>query len=190
MKTNLELPKYMHSNIKKYHFIVVVFLLISTTSLWAQVSAGMNVRLRLGIISLLDIEPNNTPITLNYTAPSEAGNPLMSAPNTTKWLNYTSALEAADPARTISVVIDQTIAGIDLQLLTSNATGGGGTLGTPAGLITLSTAPIFLITGIRGAYTGDGAGNGHQLTYSLSVNDYSAIVSSTQNIIVTYTISN
>lgn len=190
MKTKLELPKFMNKSNKKYYFIVVVFLLIGTTSLWAQTSAGRNVKLQLAIISLLDIEPNNTPITLNYTAPTEAGNPIISTPNTTKWLNYTSALEAIDPARTISVVIDQVIAGIDLQLLTSNAMGGGGTLGNPVGLITLSTAPIVLITGIRGAYTGDGASNGHQLTYSLSVNDYSAIVSSTQNIIVTYTISN
>jgi len=180
----------MNRSNKKYHFIAVVFFLISAASLWAQTEGGRNVKLQLAIISLLDIEPNNTPITLNYTAPSEAGNPLMSTPDNTKWLNYTSALRAADPARTISAVLDQTIAGIDLQLLTSIAAGGGGILGTPDGLITLSTAPTVLINGIRGAYTGDGAGNGHQLTYSLVINDYSAIVSSTQNIIVTYTISN
>jgi len=70
--------------------------------------------------------------------------------------------------------------------------GGNGVLGNPSTTTStvLSTTPLVLISGIRGAFTGDGAMSGHQLTYSLGIDDYTAIVANTQTITVTYTISN
>ena len=169
-----------------------MLLLIGAPPLWAQLEAGRNIRVRLAVLALIDIEPNNSPITLNFTGPTEAGNPIQSTTDNTKWLNYSSALSSTDSARTISAAVDQTIAGIDLEVMTSIAMGGNGVLGTPFAPTStvLSTTPLALINGIRGAFTGDGAMSGHQLTYSLDINDYTAIVANTQNITVTYTISN
>jgi hypothetical protein len=42
----------------------------------------------------------------------------------------------------------------------------------PAGILTLNNSPQTIISGIKGAYTGDGINNGYKLTYSLEIYDY------------------
>lgn len=190
MKNNLKLRENMYKPKKRYYFIAMMLLLIGAPPLWAQVDeASRNVRFRLGVVSLLDIEPDNTAIALSFTAPIEAGNPIISTTDNTKWLNYTSAVIGSQ-TRNISVAVDQTIDGIDLQLLASSGTGGDGALGNPGSSITLVPTSQTLISSIGGAYTGNGVGRGHQLTYSLDIDDYTTIVSNTQNITVIFTISN
>jgi hypothetical protein len=48
---------------------------------------------------------------------------------------------------------------------------GKGKLGSPSGILTLSSTPQTIVSGIGGAYTGDG-NNGYKLTYSLEIYDY------------------
>jgi len=122
-------------------------------------------------VALVDIEPAATKnITLGFTAPTEAGQPLVAnAANTTLWLNYSSIKSVADPTRNVSVILNAVIPGIDIHVTAAAATGsGGGTLGTPAAQLTLSATDQTIISGIGSAYTGNGANNGHNLTYSLA----------------------
>ncbi|MBK1898268.1 hypothetical protein [Chryseobacterium paridis] len=122
-------------------------------------------------VALVDIEPAATKnITLGFTAPTEAGQPIIAAAsNTTLWLNYSSIKSVADPTRNVSVKLNALIPGIDIHVTAAAATGSGaGTLGTPSAQLTLSAADQTIISGIGSAYTGNGANNGHNLTYALA----------------------
>ncbi|WP_210150551.1 hypothetical protein [Chryseobacterium scophthalmum] len=122
-------------------------------------------------VALVDIEPAATKnITLGFTAPTEAGNPVVpNTANSTLWLNYSSIKSVADPTRNVSVSVNAIIPGIDIHVTAAAATGsGGGTLGTPAAQLTLSATDQTIISGIGSAFTGNGANNGHNLTYALA----------------------
>ncbi|ANF51030.1 hypothetical protein A0O34_11130 [Chryseobacterium glaciei] len=122
-------------------------------------------------VALVDIEPAATKnITLGFTAPTEAGLPITAtATNNALWLNYSSIKSVADATRNVSVKVNAIIPGIDIRVTAAAATGaGGGTLGTPSAQLTLSAADQTIVSGIGSAYTGDGANNGHNLTYALA----------------------
>lgn len=171
-------------------FCFVCMLGIGTT-LWAQTSGSRNVNLNLQEIALLDIEPNTSTLNFSFTAPSEAGNTLTTpSANTTKWLNYTSAVRVGN-TRNVTAHIDATLPGVAIKIQAGAvAAGGGGALGVSAGQVTLSTTPVNIITGIGGAYTGNGTNRGHQLTISLEVSDFSELSQTTNEVItITYTIT-
>ncbi|SDQ86607.1 hypothetical protein SAMN05421664_2896 [Chryseobacterium soldanellicola] len=122
-------------------------------------------------VALVDIEPAASKnITLGFTAPTEAGLPITpTGTNNTLWLNYSSIKSVTDATRNVSVRLNALIPGIDIRVTAATATGaGGGTLGTPSAQLTLSAADQTIISGIGSAYTGDGANNGHNLTYALA----------------------
>ncbi len=167
-----------------------VFILGIGTTLRAQTSGSRNVNLNLQEIALLDIEPTGT-LNFSFTAPSEAGNTLTTpSANTTKWLNYTSAVTVGN-TRNVTAHIDAALPGVAIKIQAGTvAAGGGGTLGVSAGQVTLSTSPVNIITGIGGAYTGNGTNRGHQLTISLEVSDFSELSQTTNEVItITYTIT-
>ncbi|PWN69812.1 hypothetical protein C1631_007260 [Chryseobacterium phosphatilyticum] len=150
-----------------------------------------NITFSLPVVTLMDIEPAGN-ITLNFTAPTEAGNALGNpTPNTSKWVNYTSAIASGGLSRRITASVSQLISGINIRVQAAAASGsGGGTLGTPAAQVTLTTSPVTIISGIGGAYTGNGANNGHRLTISLVPGTYanlSAQANTTVSIIYTIT---
>jgi hypothetical protein len=169
-------------------FIFMV-LLISGRALMAQTSGSGNITLTLPTVALLDIHPAGN-ISMNFSAPTEAGNPLGNpTSNNTKWLNYTSAVSVGN-TRIITASVNQMIPGINIRLQAGAAAGsGGGARGTSAGLVTLITTPATIISGIGGAFTGDGTNNGHQLTLSLVPGTYANIIAQSYSVIITYTIS-
>ncbi|PRD54662.1 hypothetical protein [Sphingobacterium gobiense] len=151
-------------------------------------------------VAIVDIEPAAAKnITMGFTAPTEAGLPLLGpADNSTLWLNYSSIRSTADDSRTVSVRLDAEIPGIDINVTAAAAAGAGdGTLGTPAAQLTLTAADQVIISGIGSAYTGDGVSNGHNLTYALAfggstggTSNYEDLVAAaTVEATVTYTIS-
>jgi hypothetical protein len=145
----------------------------------------------LPTVTLMDIEPTGN-FTLNFTAPTEAGNALGNpTPNTSKWVNYTSAIAPGGLTRKITASVNKVIAGVNIRLQAAAATGaGGGTLGTSAGLVTLTTTPVTIISGIGGAFTGNGANNGHNLTISLTTNTYANLIAQANTaIVIVYTIT-
>lgn len=150
-----------------------------------------NVNLTLPVVTLMDIEPAGN-ITLNFTAPTEAGNPLANpTPNTSKWINYTSAIASGGLTRRITAYVNNAlIPGVDIRLQAAVASGaGGGVLGTPSAQITLTRTPITIISGIGGAYTGNGVNNGHRLTISLIPNTYGLIAQTNTTVTIVYTIT-
>lgn len=170
----------------KEYIICLIFCLMPITILSQTLIA-----VTLPIVTLLDIEPAGT-FTLNFTAPTEAGQALTApAANTTKWVNYTSAIASGGLTRRVTASINQTIPGININVQAAAASGaGGGTLGTSSGLVTLSTTAATIITGIGGAFTGTGANNGHRLTISLVVSSYANLSARTNTpVIITYTIT-
>ncbi len=156
-----------------YAFATSFVALALSTNLHAQDTNTDNHTITISVpeVALVDIEPAATKnITLGFTAPTEAGNPVIAnAANSTLWLNYSSIKSVADPTRNVSVRLNAIIPGIDIHVTAAAATGaGGGTLGTPAAQLTLSAADQTIISGIGSAYTGNGANNGHNLTYALA----------------------
>lgn len=175
----------------RYQFLIHCSFLFLSFSSAGQSSGSRTVSITLPTIAILDIHPKGN-ITLNFTAPTEAGSPLTNPSNNSKWLNYTSAITAGGSSRSISASINNTIPGMNIRLQASAAMGlGGGIRGTSAGLVTLTTTPTTFISGIGGAYTGDGVNNGHQLTISVvPSSSYGSISAQTStSIVVTYTIS-
>lgn len=151
-------------------------------------------------VALADIEPAaNKNITLGFTAPTEAGLPIVAnGTNNTLWLNYSSIKSTSDATRNVSVRLNAVVPGIDITVTAAAATGSGaGTLGTPSAQLILSASDQTIISGIGSAYTGDGANNGHNLTYALAPGSGSGTVAnyadleatSTSVATVTYTIS-
>ncbi|MEJ5050741.1 hypothetical protein WH221_12970 [Chryseobacterium culicis] len=149
-----------------------LFALALSGNLSAQDLATDNHTVTISIpeVALVDIEPAATKnITLGFTAPTEAGNPILpSAANTTLWLNYSSIKSVADPTRNVSVKMNAIIPGVDLRVTAAAPTGGAGTLGASAGLVILTANDQNIVLDIGSAYTGNGANNGHNLTYALA----------------------
>jgi len=173
--------------------LLLSILSISDVTLFAQTTGSKNVSFALPEISFVDIEPSGS-LSLSLIAPNEAGNPIVApAANKSKWLNYTSAIQTGGGTKHITASISSKIPGFDIKLSAAAASGsGGGTLGTSTGQITLSTTAQTIISGIGGAYTGDGTNNGHQLTISIVpiVSSYSLIkAQSNTQVQITYTIS-
>ena len=83
------------------------------------------------------------------------------------------------------------IPGVNIRLQAAAASGaGGGTLGTPSAQVTLTTTPVTIISGIGGAYTGNGANNGHRLTISLVPGTYANLFAQTNTTVtIVYTIT-
>ncbi|WP_228460133.1 hypothetical protein [Chryseobacterium sediminis] len=166
-------------------------LLLVSFILSGMIYSQTTVTMTLPTVTLMDIEPTGN-FTLNFTPPTEAGNALGNpTPNTSKWVNYTSAIAPGGLTRKITASVNKVIAGVNIRLQAAAASGaGGGTLGTSAGQVTLTTTPVTIISGIGGAYTGNGANNGHNLTISLTTNTYANLIAQANTaIVIVYTIT-
>ena len=149
-------------------------------------------------VALVDIEPSGSKdISLTFTHSTEAGDPLTApAANTSLWLNYSSIKDAENVTRTVSVKIGALFPGVDIKVLAAADAGNGdGTMGTVAGLLTLTTTDQTIISGIGSCYTATGVSNGHNLSYTMvggttGAASYADFTSVTQSAVtVTYTIS-
>ncbi|CAH0222771.1 hypothetical protein [Chryseobacterium sp. Bi04] len=170
--------------------IILIVSFILSGPVYSQ-TANSTVTIALPVVTLMDVEPTGN-ITLNFTAPTEAGNALGNpTPNTSKWINYTSAITPAGLTRRITASVNKVIDGVNIRLQAAAASGaGGGTLGTSSGQVVLTTTPVTVISGIGGAYTGNGANNGHRLTISLVPNNYANVLTQANTAItIVYTIT-
>jgi len=157
---------------KKLIYIICCFCAISS---FGQSQGIANATFNLFEVAMLDLEPDNSTVTLSL-ATNEAGEKAaIVTSNNKKWLNFSSAVSSTEAARSISVKIDggQVPSGLFLKLSTSNVMGiGKGLRGTPAAEVTLNNTSQTIVSNIRGAYTGNGIGNGYELTYNLEIFDY------------------
>ena len=171
-------------------------ILVSNSNAAAQDTNTDNHTIAITIpeVAILDLEATaGKNITMNFTAPTEAGLPIVAASNNSAiWLNYSSIKSVVDATRKVSVKIDAAIAGVTLKVTAAAYAGNGaGTTGTPSTQLTLTATEQDIISGIGSAYTGTGISNGHQLTYNLTAEDanYANLSASANTVIVTYTIS-
>lgn len=181
---------------KTYKILSALFLLAVFGKVYAQDTRTdfHTIGITIPTVAIVDIEPALAKnITMAFTAPIEAGLPIVApANNASLWLNYSYIPTTSTKTAKVSVKMDAVVPGLDVRVLAATATGtnGGGTLGTSAGsAITLTAADQQIISAIGASYTGDGAANGHNLTYSLNATNYTGLFASTPSVIVTYTIS-
>ncbi|MBN2775542.1 MAG: hypothetical protein JXR31_14900 [Prolixibacteraceae bacterium] len=183
---------------KKVLLITVIVFLAASLNVKAQSDTNEDshsISIQIPEVALLDLE-GSTSITLAPTAPTEAGNPLdfSSATNSNIWVNY-SSIVATGLTRSVSAAITtgSVPAGLTLKVTAGSFSGSGqGNTGSPASQITLSSSSQNVLTGIGSCYTGNGASNGHNLTYVLALDpsqDYEDIVQGNTSITVKYTLS-
>jgi hypothetical protein len=173
--------------------VILAFMLLILTQSKAQFidDNQINVGVALPFISIMDIEPNNSAISLELQASNEAGNFIKSAELlNAKWLNISSAVRLNE-RKNIYVQIEygSVPSGTTLKMQASNANGGSGVLGSSNGKITLGSAPQILINNVGGAFTGNGVGQGYALSYFLEVTNVADLdfnSSSTLGIIFTF----
>ncbi|HKI90250.1 MAG TPA: hypothetical protein VKA38_14575 [Draconibacterium sp.] len=177
--------------------IILTTVLFVSNYAYSQWDSGqINVHLSLPEVTLVDIEPGlNNSINFSVSPALNGGDSptIQNTSNETLWINYTSALPDGQNTRSINAEISQGTLpeGISLYLEASPFSGtGDGQLGISAGKTELTNAPSPIITDIGSCYTGDGVSNGHQLTFSIQISDYSKIYAAdNQNYVVLYTIT-
>jgi hypothetical protein len=168
---------------------LILLLILFSPCVFSQTTAPVGVSITMPSVALFDIEPNNTGFTLNFSAPTDAGNGGISTTNNSKWLNFTSAVVSGS-TRSISAQISGTMpSGLNLRLVTGNYVGSGaGALGSPVSPLNLTTSQQTIIDNIGGAYTGNGSSNGYNLSFSLVISDYSLIRSQSATLTIIYTL--
>ncbi len=191
---------YLYIDSKKEYrmlFLLAALLTVETMSSAQQSGTGYLVfNVNIPEVALLDIEPDgNTDISLEVAPPGQAGEApvLTNSSNNSLWLNYTNSRLENGPFRKVNVQLHGSLSpGIIIRLKASPGSGlcGNGMFGIPNDEIVLSNTPQTLISGIGGAFTGDGAGCGHRLNFSFSISE-SELLQYTQNNIVqlTYTLA-
>lgn len=163
---------------------------------FAQNISSADVSFSIPEVALIDIEPSvNNTINFEVVAPPESGDePVVSnSTNEDLWLNYTSAQAHVGSGRSISAMLSENVPdGISLYVRASKYSGIGD--GVKAGKQTkakkLTQNPVTIVRNIKNFYTGNGVGNGHQLTFTMEITDIEAINStSNANFVVTYTLT-
>lgn len=170
-------------------FLLSLIFLFQINAVFGQTSS-VGVSFSNRSVALLDIEPDRNSINLSLTAPTEAGSMVNNtASNSTKWINFSSAVTPGQTRR-ISAQISGTMPnGLSILLNTGTYSGSGaGTLGTPVSLVSLTASGQTIINGIGGAYTGNGGSNGYNLTFTLSISNYSQLRSQSSAVTIIYTL--
>ncbi len=178
--------------------IVLVFGVSKAVVAQDGKTAEHQVNITVPTIAIVDIEAGENGTTAINLTPNvdnlEAGNAVnfSSATNSSLWLNYTSVV-VKNQSRSITAEYSGILpAGVSLKLKASTTSTGTGTLGTGEEEITLDKNANDLISGIGSCFTGNGYESGHQLTYTLDMDnkDYKDLLAGDQhNLVVTFTIT-
>lgn len=159
--------------------------------------ATHTVGITIPTVALVDVEADGTKgTTINLTpdvSELEAGEAVnfSSATDNNLWLNYTSIVENNKKRNITAAISTELHSGVSLKLLAGSISSGKGSVGESAGEITLTKTAQNLVTAIGSCYTETGNGKGHQLTYTLDMDNekYSDLKAENYEITVTYTIT-
>ena len=160
---------------KTQKLLFAVIIAIFSTNAFAQDTNVGEHTVSIGIseVALLDLESNSgNNITLNATAPEEAGEKVtFEDTNADLWINY-SSIVGTEQTRDVTVQITggDVPAGIELSVKAANDAGkGDGAMGIAVtnSIVLNDKNATSIIAGVGSAYTGDGAENGHNLTYAI-----------------------
>nr|WP_321354384.1 hypothetical protein [uncultured Draconibacterium sp.] len=126
-------------------------------------------------VALVDIEYiGNGTIEFELLPAAESGGAPVVRQLTSRefWINYSSALGRHSRHRSIvAQIVGGTLPeGLELFIQASDYSGnGGGETGMSAGKVLVGSDPRPIITGIGSAFTGDGIGNGHRLSFEIDI---------------------
>lgn len=153
---------------------LIVFFPFSGEGQRRQADHKINIEIpEVALLGLVSEESGG--INLMAAAPDEAGSPVNLAEiqnNQGIWINYSSIIRSQSHRRKVVAAVQGEIPeGLRLVVEAAEASGGGGTLGKPAGKVYLSEEPAEVITNIGSCYTGKGASAGHLLSYRLEAVD-------------------
>ena len=145
--------------------------------------------------ALVDVESTGgtTSIDLQPTAPEETGLGLNfdNISKSTLLLNYSSIVTRGNK-NSISASIDSDLPeGIEIALQVSDAAAGGKGKNSSNNAQVLTKNSVEVIKDIESCYTGNGHSNGHNLTYTMQMDDskYEKIVADSYSATITYTIT-
>lgn len=186
-------------------FAVVVFTLVSVVA-DDETNAKHQVGVRIPEVVLLDIEDAGENGGAVNLAPDiselEAGDAIdfSNVTDNNLWLNYTSVVAGngnngnSGKKRKVSVKIENgnLPGGISLLLEVGDADSGNGKLGKAiSGKIKLDNNEKDIIKNIGSGYTGSGKQKGHQLTYSLEMDNsaYNELIAKSYTTQILYTIT-
>jgi hypothetical protein len=159
--------------------------------------ASHGVEIKIPTVALVDVEGvGGEAGTINLipdVSALEAGEAVKfsSVNDNSLWLNYTSIVKK-DQVRNITTEISGNLpSGVSLKLSASSISTGKGKTGQPTEEISLTSTAQKLITGIGSCYTETGNGKGHQLKYTLDMDNekYADLMADNYEIKVTYTIT-
>ncbi|WP_319230208.1 hypothetical protein [Draconibacterium orientale] len=192
---------------KKVTFLLAAILVLGVSNIVKAQDgdtdkASHSFGVQINPTALVDIE-GVTDFTLTPVVGTEAGAQPFSfegVQNSAHWLNYTSVKDAKNQTRSITAELSYegtTLpAGMSIVLTpvtpTSDGQGVKGSVAeAPIVLDQNAEAAQTVVSGIGSCYTGDGAGKGVNLIYSLQLNedDFGTIEADTYAATVTYTIS-
>lgn len=158
-----------------------------------------NVSIEIPTISILDVEDADGEAQSINLSPDisalEAGEAIdfSDATDASLWLNYTSVVTDGNTNKVTAAINSGNLpSGVSLKLSVGSASTGGGETGEAvSGSIELESGAKDIVTQIGSAYTGTGANNGHQLTYSLEMDndDFEDLVANTYTVEILYTIT-
>ncbi|MDI9880706.1 hypothetical protein [Flectobacillus longus] len=173
----------------------LVLFLLSKIEVIGQTDSH-TIGITIPAVTMLRIAPTASKnITMNFTAPSTAGDPIVAPSNNTSlYLQYSSIMTAPVTSRKISVQASATVAGLTIAVTAANpnATNLQGAGGAGSTISSLSTTAADIITGITSCATGTAATDGSNLTYSIattSASAYQNLLSGTSSITITYTLA-
>lgn len=179
----------------KYLGYILFFIAIFCDKTMAQ-SVAHSVSLHVPSVAVVDVEgPGGTnSVTLSPSFSGEAGEALdfSSARDNRLWLNYTSVLGTGVNRRDITASMSSSNAlprGMSLRLRVTDPTGTGDVGDAINRTIRLQTSERNVVRQIRNGYTGNGVGNGCQLTYFVRFNNrqFRRLTEMNTAITVTYT---
>lgn len=175
--------------------LILIICGLCTISSFGQNDTGYIIAsFNLQEVAMIDLKPDNLTVSLNLSSALEAGEKaIIVEANNNKWINFSSAVIEGN-SRSISIQMDlgqKAPPGINLKLNTVKYKGSGnGELGSATSDVILDDQPQTIVSGIKGAYTGDGIETGYKLTYSLYIYDYALLdFNQTANLNITLTLS-
>jgi hypothetical protein len=162
-------------NCKKYLFVLIALTLISP-AVWAQNSLSVSDR---------------SSVTLDLSALIAAGKNTEMVADNSQWINYSLNINPAEPFASISVAIasGDIPSGVELYMQAGYYTGQGrGKAGRPTGKVRVDHVPKVLLNDIGTSYTGQGKRQGHQLTLSMVITDFSLLQPGDYTLYIQYTL--
>lgn len=172
--------------------LLLIFGLIAAASGFGQTTALHDVNVNLGAFAVIAL---NSTADVNLTIDGTGVTPGQAPGNdtdATKYLRYTVlSLSGTDQEITATISGDPVPTGARLDVAATVGSSGAGDEGTTGGTVNLSTGGD-VINSIASCYTGVGATSGSNMTYTLSVDNWSTIkaLAAASTITVTYTIKN